>query len=155
MKEGEKMLKIDRKRLAFLERIKPRTKNPNAMKIVRETIVLISQSVESLDRPLDNTLEPHTLLDAVSDPTVNVEEEALRAVQAQEVRNLLESAVRQRIITEKEELVLKLRWGFIDGKEHKDQDLAKMLGGGITRQGASKGERKARKKLKKFMESIV
>lgn len=147
-------IEVDNKRRAFLERIKPKAK-VSKLETVRETLILMSQTVESLDRPLDDTPEPRTLLDAISDPTVNVEEEALRVVQAQEVRGLLESAVRQKIITAKEDMLLKLRWGFIDGEEHKDQDLANMLGGGVTRQGASKGERKARKKLKKFMKSIA
>ena len=101
-------------------------------------IMHYAQDTISLDMPMGEEEDSH-LVDFVADKTPSPEEETALSMLRIELDRILST------LTEREELVLRLRFGF-DGKPHTLEEVGKMLG--VTRERIRQIESKALRKLR-------
>lgn len=86
-----------------------------------------------------------TLEDKVADDSVSIDEEVLLKLQSKTLYKKME-----KVLKDREKMIIQLRYGLINGKELTQQDIGKMLG--ISRSYVSRIEKKALEKLYKEME---
>lgn len=101
-------------------------------------IMQYAQDTISLDMPMGEEEDSH-LVDFVADKTPNPEDEMVTSMLRMELDRILST------LTEREELVLRLRFGF-DGKPHTLEEVGTIFG--VTRERIRQIEAKALRKLR-------
>jgi len=111
-----------------------------------EHIMKIKQDISSLDASVRDDEEDSVLGDFIEDEdTVSPEESAAGQLLKEQVKGLLGS------LTEREQKILKLRFGLEDGKSHTLEEVGQEFS--VTRERIRQIEAKALAKLRKHKDS--
>ena len=111
-----------------------------------EHIMKIKQDISSLDASVRDDEEDSVLADFIEDEdTISPEESAAGQLLKEQVKDLLSS------LTEREQKILKLRFGLEDGKSHTLEEVGQEFS--VTRERIRQIEAKALAKLRKHKDS--
>src|ERR1700733_14875021 len=111
-----------------------------------EHIMKIKQDISSLDASIRDDEEDSVLADFIEDEdTVSPEESATGQLLKEQVKNMLGS------LTEREQKILKLRFGLEDGKSHTLEEVGQEFS--VTRERIRQIEAKALAKLRKHRDA--
>jgi len=144
-----KLLRTQRRLTQELNREPTNEEIANAMEIDVEKvehIMKIKQDISSLDASVRDDEEDSVLGDFIEDEdTISPEESAANQLLKEQVKDLLGS------LTEREQKILKLRFGLEDGKSHTLEEVGQEFS--VTRERIRQIEAKALAKLRKHKDS--
>jgi len=144
-----KLLRTQRRLTQELNREPTNEEIANAMEIEVEKvehIMKIKQDISSLDASVRDDEEDSVLGDFIEDEdTISPEESAANQLLKEQVKDLLGS------LTEREQKILKLRFGLEDGKSHTLEEVGQEFS--VTRERIRQIEAKALAKLRKHKDS--
>ena len=111
-----------------------------------EHIMKIKQDISSLDANIRDDEEESVLADFIEDEdTVTPEESATTQLLKEQVKNMLG------VLTEREQKIVKLRFGLEDGKQHTLEEVGQEFA--VTRERIRQIEAKALAKLRKHKDA--
>jgi RNA polymerase primary sigma factor len=144
-----KLLRTQRRLTQELNREPSNEEIANAMEIdidKVEHIMKIKQDISSLDASIRDDEEDSVLADFIEDEdTVSPEESATGQLLKEQVREMLAA------LTEREQKILKLRFGLEDGKSHTLEEVGQEFS--VTRERIRQIEAKALAKLRKHRDA--
>jgi RNA polymerase primary sigma factor len=144
-----KLLRTQRRLTQELNREPTNEEIAKAMEIEVEKvehIMKIKQDISSLDASVRDDEEDSVLADFIEDEdTISPEESATNQLLKEQVKDLLGS------LTEREQKILKLRFGLEDGKSHTLEEVGQEFS--VTRERIRQIEAKALAKLRKHKDS--
>ncbi|MBP1577854.1 MAG: sigma-70 family RNA polymerase sigma factor, partial [Oscillospiraceae bacterium] len=103
----------------------------------------------SIDEPLNTDWDGNELL--LSDVLGTDAESINRPVEQEAEKTMLTEAIEK--LEEREKTIMKLRFGFADGKEYTQKQVADMIG--ISQSYISRLEKRIIKRLKKDLEKVI
>lgn len=103
----------------------------------------------SIDEPLNTDWDGNELL--LSDVLGTDAESINRPVEQEAEKTMLTQAIEN--LEEREKTIMKLRFGFVDGKEYTQKQVADMIG--ISQSYISRLEKRIIKRLKKDLEKVI
>ena len=144
-----KLLRTQRRLTQELNREPTNEEIANAMEIEVdkvEHIMKIKQDISSLDASIRDDEEESVLADFIEDEdTISPEESATNQLLKEEVKGMLGA------LTEREQKILKLRFGLEDGKQHTLEEVGQEFS--VTRERIRQIEAKALAKLRKHKDA--